>query len=93
MDATTAAALADTFLRAWLSEHSAPDEDFALTLQRVEPEGERGIRAVFAVNIPFRMGDMRVPERVNAGLGALVAAHPELGAFRIEVTADSLDTE
>jgi hypothetical protein len=91
MNATEAAALADTFLRAWLDAPQPADAGFSLSLLRVEPEGERGFRAVFGADVPFRMGDTRVPERVNAGLGALLAAHPALRPFRIDVTVDTLD--
>ena len=91
MNATDAAALADTFLRAWLSAPQPADAGFTLALLRVEPDGERGFRAVFGADVPFRMGDTRVPDRVNGCLGALLAAHPALRPFRIEVTVDTLD--
>lgn len=91
MNATDAAALADTFLRAWLTAAPSAAAGFTLALVRVDPEGERGFRVVFGVDVPFRMGDTRVPDHVNAGLGALLAAHPALRPFRIDVTVDALD--
>ena len=91
MNATDAAALADTFLRAWLDASPPADAGFSLALLRVEAEGERGFRAVFGTDVPFRMGDTRVPDRVNACLDALRAAHAALRPYRIDVTVDTLD--
>lgn len=93
MDLPEAAATAATFLRAWLAEHPAPAtpgaEDFVASMESVEPDGDDGLLATFAVSIPFRMGDMRAQRHIDAALHAMMKAHPALRSLRIEVTANT----
>jgi hypothetical protein len=83
------ALLAETFLRAHLA--TPTDDDFVVTVKRVEHDGDRTLTTVFGVSIPFTAGDMRPAERINGCLRAMMSAHPSLRTYRVEVTADTID--
>ena len=95
MDIHDAATLTETSLREQLATADTPagDDDFALTLKRVEVEDERTLRVVFGVGMVFRLGDHRAQERINGCLRALHKAHPALRGVAFEVTAESLEPD
>lgn len=98
MAITDDAATAETFLRAWLSEHHPPvtdpaSDDFDTVLHRVEHDGERTLTMVFGVSIPFSPREMRPAERINSALKALLDANVSLRRYRINVTASDLSGE
>lgn len=92
MDLAEAAARAARFLQEHLAAHP-PDaaDDLTITLLRVTPSDEGGLEAAFGASVPFRLGDTRAIERINGCLRALHAAHPDLRAVPIEVTADAIE--
>lgn len=91
------AATAERFLRDHLAATAPPaseapaDDDLAITLKRVEHDGERTLRAVFGLSVPFNPRDLRAPDLINGSLRALLTAHPPLRAYRIDVTAETAE--